>query len=98
MNTDSKSHRPRPVLHSLFSFVFLVALFFAAFVFDHSLVEQIRDFIKGGHWPTFVASTRLVAYLITTLVASKLAHNHKYPTWLICSASAAVFILAALWL
>jgi hypothetical protein len=96
MSTNGKPHRPKPALDTLFSFIFLTVLLFAALIYDHSLIDQIRGFLKEGRWPNFAASTRLVAYFITTFVAAKLAHKHKYPGWLICTASVLVFILAAL--
>jgi hypothetical protein len=98
MNTDGKPDRSRPVLHTLFSFVSLVTLLFAALLFDHSLIEQIRGLLNAGHWPSFAASTRLMAYLITTYVVSRLGDKPKRAAWLICSASAGAFVLAALWL
>lgn len=89
------SHPPESPVRSLASLVVLVALLSAVLIYDHSLLEQIQGFLGSG-WPDFAATTRLLAYLITTLVLLRLIH--KYRGWMIACASALSFLLVAFWL
>jgi hypothetical protein len=94
MAHEASAHPPKSFFRTLISSLFLVALVCAALIYDHYIIEGIREFLRSGRMD-FVSARRLVAYLITTLVFAKLIHK-KYPVWMITCASALSFLLVAL--
>jgi hypothetical protein len=87
-----KASAPRVV----FSYLFVVLLTLGVLAFDNSLLDQMRELLSSGRLPNFAACVRLVAYFISTYALAKWAH--KYPAWMISSASALSFVLFALFM